>query len=358
MRLEAKELTGMISQLRPLILINWKEEGKWTFPHYLRSRVNQTKILQPLSLKNTVNSRFTYISNYLSECYVPLMALLQRKTADVIISWQMRIGVFYGLFKRLFHVLKPPIHIIQDFHIDLTQTRWLYRAKLSLMKMALPGIDFFCCTSTEEEAIYSRMFGIPRDRIVFLPQVPPPAYFEVPAYPRKDYIFAYGNSDRDFDTLIRAANDLKIKTVILSQRYQPKTPIPENVSIIRSRISEKDLLQWVASSRMVIVPLNDYRISAGQFCLLEAMSLGRPVVVTRNMATLEYAVHRQTALFYQAHDSRELAEHIQYLWEHSETAEEIGRQARQACRRLNNQRMTALSHLLERCAAITQKGEN
>jgi len=334
----------MISQLRLLILINWKEEGKWSFPHFLRSRVNQMNILQPLSLKNTVNSRFTYISNYLSECYVPLMALLQRKTADVIVSWQMRIGVFYGIFKRLFHVRKPPIHIIQDFHIDLTQTRWQYRAKISLMKLALPGIDFFCCTSTVEEAIYSRMFGIPRDRIVFLPLVPPPAYFEVPAHPRKDYVFSYGNSDRDFDTLVRAAADLNIKTVILSQRYQPKKPLPKNVSIIRNRISEKELIQWVTSSRMVILPLNDYQISAGQFSLLEAMALGRPVVVTRNMATWEYAVHRQTALFYEAHDSRELADHIQYLWDHLETAEEIGRQARQACKRLKDQRLTIFPH--------------
>lgn len=348
----------MISRLRLLILINWKEEGGWSFPHLLRGWVNQTNILQPLSLKNTVNSRFTSISNYLSECYVPLMALFQRKKTDVIVSWQMRIGVFYGIFKQLIHIRKPPIHVIQDFHIDLTQTRWQYKAKISFMKLALPGIDFFCCTSTAEEAIYCRMFGIPRDRMVFLPLVPPPAYFEVPAHPIKDYVFSYGNSDRDYDTLVRAVAEMKIRTVILSQRYQPKTTLPENVSIIRKRIPEKEMIQWVTSSRMVILPLNDYQISAGQFALLEAMTLGRPVVVTRNMATLEYAVHGQTVLFYNAHDSRELAGRIQYLWDHLETAEEIGRQARQACRRLKNQRMTVLTQVLEQCAEIIQKGEN
>lgn len=348
----------MISQLKLLILINWKEEGRWSFLRFLKSQIEHTTVLQPLSFKDTVDSRLIYLSNYLSECYVPLMALCRRNTTDVIISWQMRIGIFYGIFKRLFRARKPPLHIIQDFHIDLTQNRWPYRVQIEFMKLALPGIDFFCCTSTEESLIYSRMFGIPRDRIAFLPLIPPNVSFELPAHPQNDYIFSYGNSDRDFDTLIRAVADLNVKTVILSQRYQHSTPLPENVFLIRNRITEKELTQWVISSRMVILPLIDYRISAGQLSLLEVMSLGRPIVVTRNMATREYAVHRQTALFYEARDSMELADHIMYLWDHFETAEEIGRQARLACQKLKDQRMTVLTHLLERCASIIQKGDN
>jgi glycosyltransferase involved in cell wall biosynthesis len=348
----------VILQLKLLILVNWKESGKWSFLHSLKGAVKNVDVLQPVSFTHPVSSRLTYIINYLSEFYVPLMAVLRKKRQDVVISWQIRLGICYGVLKRIAHSQKPPVHIIQDFHIDLTQNRWLYRFQLILLKLAIPGIDYFCCTSTEEEEIYSRMFNIPRDRIVFLPQVPPTIYFELPAQPPKDYIFSYGNSDRDFDTLIRAAATLNIKTVILSQRYRPNTPLPGNVCLIRNRISEKELTQWVISSRMVIVPLNDYRISAGQLSLLEAMSLGRPIVVTRNMATREYAVHRQTALFCEARDSRELAENIQYLWDHSETAEEIGRQARQACQKLKGERMVVFTHLLERCNAIIQKGGN
>lgn len=31
--------------------------------------------------------------------------------------------------------------------------RWLIRFQIAPMKLAIPGIDYFCCTSTEEEAI-------------------------------------------------------------------------------------------------------------------------------------------------------------------------------------------------------------
>jgi glycosyltransferase involved in cell wall biosynthesis len=352
------ERIALISHLRLLILINWKEAGKWSFVRFLKTRVDQTRILQPLSLKTTVNSRFSAVSVYLSEFYVPLTALFLRKKADVVVSWQMRIGVIYGIFKRLFHGGKPPLHIIQDFHVDLTQTRWLYRARIAFMKLSLPGIDFFCCTSTEEETIYSRMFGIAKNRIVFLPLAPPSDDSLASAPLREDYIFSYGNSDRDYDTLVQAAADLNIRTVILSQRYCPRKPLPENVSHIRSRISEKEMYQWIVSSRMVIIPLKDYRISAGQLSLLQVMSVGRPVVVTHNMATREYAVHNQTALFYEAGDSRELAGCIQFLWNHEDASEEIGKQARQACSKFTGQRATVFAHLLEQCAAIIQKGEH
>jgi len=347
----------VISRLRLLILVNWKEEGEWSFLHFLKNKVQDVDILQPVSFKPTVNSRWSYVSNYLSEFYVPLLALITRKHFDVTISWQMRLGICYGILKRVVHCKKPPVHIIQDFHIDLTQTRWLYRVQIALMKLAIPGIDYFCCTSKEEEAIYSQRFGIPRNKIAFLPLMAVRSLFEEPDCPKQDYIFSYGKSDRDFETLIRAVSHLNIKTYILSQIYQSHIPLPENVTILRDLISEKKLIEWIASSRMVVFPLKDYRVAAGQLSMLEVMALARPLIITENMATKEYAVHKQTALFFKAGNDKELTDHIQYLWNHRESAEQIGQQARQAALKLNDNRMTVFSNLLERCAMEIQKGE-
>jgi glycosyltransferase involved in cell wall biosynthesis len=348
----------MISRLKLVILANWKEEGNWSFLNQLKNLVQSVDILQPISFKHPVSSRLTHISNYLSEFYVPLLASMRRKRFDVVISWQMRIGICYGILKRLRHSQKPPVHIIQDFHIDLTQTRGLYQFNVALLKLAIPGIDYFFCTSTEEEAIYSRMFNIPRSRILFLPLVESSLNFEEPSHPKKDYIFSFGNSDRDFDTLIRSVTSLNIKTYILSQKYKPKVPVPENVCIISEYISCEKMVQWIASSRMVVVPLKDYRISAGQISMLEVMALARPLIITENMATKEYAVHQHSALFFKAGVDKELADHIRYLWSHRESAEQIGQQARQAALKLNDNRMTAFSNLLERCAIDIQKGEH
>ena len=348
----------VISQLKLAILVNWKEEGHWPFPAQLRQKVQSVDILQQLSFKIPFSGRLNYISKYLSEFYIPLLALIQRQRFDVIVSWQMRIGVCYGLLKRLCHFNKLPVHIIQDFHIDLTQTRGLYRLKLALLKLAIPGIDFFFCTSTEEEAIYSQMFNIPRNRIAFLPLVQAASIFEETSYPKKDYIFSFGNSDRDFDTLIQAVTPLNFNTYILSQKYKPKIPVPANVFIMREYVSDKEMIQWIASSRMVILPIKDYQVSAGQFSMLEVMALARPLIITENLCAKEYLVHQHSALFFKARSDKELADHIRYLWNHRESAEQLGQEARQAALKLGDKRMTAFINLLDICAMDLQKGKH
>lgn len=348
----------VISRLKILTLVNWKEEGQWYFLRSLRLLVAQAAVVQPVWFKRAITSRFNNISNYSSDFYVPILALIQRKHFDVAISWQMRLGICYGILKRIVHSKKPPVHIIQDFHIDLTQTRWFYRFRISLLKLAIPGIDYFCCTSTEEVAIYSQMFKIPSSRIVFLPLVESPDNFEEPSRPEQDYIFSYGNSDRDYDTLVRAVSHLNIKTYILSQKYKPLVPVPANVIIIREYISDKEKIQWILSSRIVVLPLKDYRISAGQISMLEVMSLAKPLVITENMATKEYAVHMQSAMFFKPGNDKELTNHIQHLWNHREFTNDIGKKARQANLKLIDSQMKIVSDLLERCTMDLKKEEH
>ena len=68
------------------------------------------------------------------------------------------------------------------------------------------------------------------------------------------------------------------------------------------------------------------------------------------MATKEYAIHKQTALFFEAGNDKELSDHIQYLWNHREVAKDIGQQALQAILKLHDKRIKIFSDLLERCS--------
>jgi glycosyltransferase involved in cell wall biosynthesis len=132
--------------------------------------------------------------------------------------------------------------------------------------------------------------------------------------------------------------------------------LPDNVSIIRDWISESALIQKIASCRIAVLPLKDYRIAAGQISMLQVMALGRPLIITENMATKEYATTQQTALFFEAGNGNQLAEHIQYLWNHREIAEEIGQQARKFALELNNNRMSIFRNVMEYYAMAIQKG--
>jgi glycosyltransferase involved in cell wall biosynthesis len=331
------------------LIINWKETGKWSFFRFLKERYPHVEVLQPFLRPSFMPFRLSSISILLSEFYLPIFALFRRRHSDVMVSWQMRIGVCYGILSRMIPQNKKPVHIIQDFHIDLTGTRKYYRFRMFLLQMAIPGIDYFCCTSTEEEMIYSRMFQIPRDRILFLPLAQALPKPKASVNRSKDYIFSFGNSDRDFDTLIRAVSVMNRPLVILSQKFQPTYHLPEHVQLLKRFIPESELTQWIAGSRVVVIPLFDYRIAAGQVSMLQAMSLGRPVVVSRNMATIEYAVHRITACFYEAGNDSDLREQIAWLWENPNHAEEMGKRAVAANHAIQDLRHRRFHQLLQHC---------
>lgn len=321
-----------------LFLVNWGNGGDWPFREAVASHVAKADILpattfhrQPLSVLNRHSIEG-------SEFYLPLRALAFRRRYDIIVSWSLRLGIVYGLLNR-FAGRGGALHVVQDFHINPLRQDPAYRRRLLWTRASQPGIDHYFCTSTEEEALYARIFGIPIERLRFLPQSPPSNYLSYPRQSPGDYIFAYGNSDRDFDTLVTACRGLDVPVRILSQRYIPTKPLPGNVELIRERRPETELMQLAAQARLVVIPLQDYRIAAGQLSMLEVMALARPVVVTENVATKEYAVHGETACFYQAGSPANLKERIQWLLANTDLADAMGYRARESVSLLHGRRV-------------------
>jgi len=331
---------------RLLMLVRWQEAGNWDLYRALIHQVEKLDILQPFAFNRPFWDR---ISRILSEFYLPLIALIQKKPYDVVVSWSMRLGICYGVLNRLFGRPSSPKHIVYDFHITLTRTDPLYRFRLKLLEIALPGIDFFFTTSEMEKDIYYKEFGIKPEQMAFWPITPAGYLLEREAYPRGDYIFSYGNSDRDYDMLLNAVQDIPFQTWILSKSYRPSRTLPPHVRLIREK-PWSELQSLIGSSRLVVIPLQSFRIAAGQLTMIETMALGRPLIVTSNMATIEYATDRETALFFNAGDVGKLKEHIQFLLSHSEIAEEMGNQAKKSVRKNAERRlkvfMGALDYLL------------
>ena len=306
-----------ISRLRVLFLVNWIEEGKWPLYRAVANRTSVAHYLSAFPMKGSLRKP----SILLSEFYVPFLALFKKDKYDVVSSWKMRMAIVYGILNRLFGSPSSPRHIMHDFHINLIRKDFFYHLRLMLLRFALPGIDFFLCTSTREEEIYSRMFGISRERIRFHPMAVSSEFICNYQFEPKDYIFSYGNSDRDYDTLIKAVADSDIKLVILSQSYRPQSPLPPNVTLITERRSDMDLIALIVSARLIVLPIKDMMISAAQTAMLEALALGRPLVASANLATVEYADHLKTAVFCKPGDAAALGESIRFLLDNPAFAE-------------------------------------
>jgi len=334
--------------MKVLLLINWREKGEWFHYRELKQKLEELDILQPIDCGRSRGRLFDF-SVLLSELYVPFLALRRSRRYDVVVSWSMRMGILFGVLKRMFVTSISPRHMIHDFHINLVRKDWKYRLRMLLLKASLPGIDFFLCTSSREEAIYARMFGIPRSRLWFYPMTPPRSWLSSFELPTQDYIFAYGNSDRDYDSLVDAVDGLSTRLLILSQTYSPRKPLPPNVILITRKHFGMDLIRLIVAARIVVLPIKSSLVSAAQTAMLETMGLGRPLVVSINMATLEYARHLDTALFYDAGDREALRNCIELLLENPVYAEELGKRAREAARLLPDRHVSVFLQALKQC---------
>ncbi len=321
-------MTRDLSGFKLCIIVSWREEGRWRFLRRLREAGISVTVLQPFFNGPNAPARLRKLSLRLARFYLPLVALFCCPGVDLWGSWDTPMGVSVGVLKRLLgRILPLPHHLVRDFHVDPV---WEESGGLKhrILEWAAPGMDFVLTTSRKEEELYSRRYGFPRDSIRFFPDTPPTELLDLPEYPRCDYIFAYGNSDRDFDTLVAAAKGLPCPVTILSQRYIPGLPLPENVTLMRDFITQQRLIELIAGARICVLPLKDYRVAAGQNVTLEIMTIGRPLVVSKNIATEEYATHGESALYFEQHDPEDLRANVLRLLENPEQAEAMARQGR------------------------------
>jgi glycosyltransferase involved in cell wall biosynthesis len=313
---------------RLTLLVSWKEEGRWFFLEGLRQRGFNVTALCPLF--SSAPRPLAKLSVWCSRFYLPLWTLFLPDRQDAVVSWNLPCATTLGLMTRLlrpFTNLSP--HLARDFHIDATRVgQPLYARKLQILAEAMPGIDLAFTTSRTEEARYAKLFHCPKEKFRFLPDAPPRELFDVPPVPLADYVFAYGNSDRDFDTLLTAVAQLNVSVLLLSQNYAPAVPIPRNVTIIRDYVSRQELIRLIGAARCCVVPLRDYQVAAGQNSMFEAMALAKPLVIAHNVAIDEYVTSGRNALTYQPRDAPDLAAKILCILQDAEAAEAMGREAR------------------------------
>jgi glycosyltransferase involved in cell wall biosynthesis len=321
--------SARLRQLKVLVLANWRRDVKWDLSTSLAQSVQRFDSIHPVRLASSskLASYINRLSVLFSEFYLPALAMCKRHQYGVIVSWTSRMGVTYGLLNRLLPFRHRARHVTVDFHIDLRRKTFTYSCRLALLRLALRGMDVRFCTSTIEEGVYAKKFSISKDRFRFLPMSYPP-YFNFPSIAKKNYIFSYGRSGRDFSTLINAAKGLDYPVKILSRTFQFEGELPPNVTIMRTYTPETELIDLIRAATVVVIPLLHFDFSVGQIALTEVMSLGCPLVLTRNMATLEYAIDGESAAFVEAGDSDGLRSKLNFLIDNPAMAEQLALGAR------------------------------
>ena len=124
-------------------------------------------------------------------------------------------------------------------------------------------------------------------------------------------IFAGGNSLRDYGPLVAVAEQLD-EEVVLATKLLEGEALPTNVTA--GPVPEERFFELLRNARAVVVPLatRDDR-TAGQQTYLNAMALGKPVVVTDSPGVREYVEDGKTGLVVPPNDAEALAKALRWV---------------------------------------------
>jgi glycosyltransferase involved in cell wall biosynthesis len=183
------------------------------------------------------------------------------------------------------------------------------------------------------------------------------------------HIASAGQEFRDYLTLMRAVDGLSLNVEIAAgSHWSTRTKnfaasdIPANVSVRRRPYAE--LRAMYAGARFVVVPLQDVDFQAGIITILEAMAMGKAVVVSRTQGQTgtvtgplmqdgglhdigEHAWNEATGLYVPPGDAASLRAAIAYLDERPDVAARMG-----AAGRAHVEAALSLEHFVERISQL------
>lgn len=196
-----------------------------------------------------------------------------------------------------------------------------------MARIFLRYVNRFVVHSRGEIDTLNRWFGIPRDKITFVPLQRAPIVLTASEESADPFIVAMGSANRDYATLIRAVDGLPLRLVLIaSPRSLAGLDIPGNVEVING-LTAQECRILAQRARINIVPLADVATASGQVTIVEALRMGRPLVATRGVGSVDYIDDGQNAVLVEAGDVAGLRQAITRLWTDPVLREALSRNA-------------------------------
>lgn len=219
-------------------------------------------------------------------------ALFRARHADYLFTFECDLTSFAVALLQTLTFTRRPRHVILQFIMREKTDRLSSRLKYAFMRFCFHSVHRVVCSSQSEAAYYRRVFGWDEGKTAFVPFHADPSLIREAPNDGEDYVIAAGRSFRDYPTFLKAVAGLPTRVIVVaSPSAMGGHPVPENVEL-RFDIPLAELNELLEKARVVALPLEERQISTGQTVLLQAMSLGKPVVATRTAGTEDYVRDR------------------------------------------------------------------
>ncbi len=201
--------------------------------------------------------------------------------------------------------------------------------KISYMKIYGRAVDSYIVWAHREIDAYSREFGLPREKLHFIPYHNTMHGFDDVPHDG-GYIFSGGNYDRDYRTLLEAVAGIEVLVRIGCTRKEQFNGlrIPPNVDI--RGYSHSEYIKVMAGCKINIVSMEGGLLhSGGQQTFINSMTMGKPTIVTDPDGGRDYIEDGVDGFLVPPADPGAMREKIIFLLQHPEIAREIGLNAKE-----------------------------
>ena len=285
-----------------------------------------------------------------------LRLLSASRRYDVVITGFERAAWLFALLRRFLFISGPP-HIFLDAHPVLAGSRFVRAIRRFVFRQVFLSAERVVVFSVKQRRLWADLFDISDDKFSVIPYWATASVERVAESTLGDYIFAGGDEERDYKTLIRAMEGLPYKLVIaaLRRNHFESITIPPNVEIVT--VAHAEFVRLLSGAGAVVVPLKKDTIRyAGQQTYLNAMLFGKPVIVADAGAD-EYIKHLETGFICPPGDKHTLQCFIVRIMLNKSRASEIGKRAQEAAKKFTAEKyFGGIFALARRCASIHTLG--
>jgi glycosyltransferase involved in cell wall biosynthesis len=303
---------------------------------WFASRANENRLV---GLFYWLAKRFGLWSEFLA-----LSAFRALNACDLVYATGEDVGLPTALLFRVFGRKKPGIVMrIESPQYGKTRTKRFIYAQV--YRFAAERIDEILCRTQAHADWIRREYKLRRTRLTFLPESTDTGYFSPERegdrispveFPKQPYIVSGGLEMRDFDTLIKAVQNLPVSVLICAGSpwakvgHQISSALPANV-IVRS-FKREEMREVYRGAAFVVLPIKPTLRACGMNVILEAWSMGRGVIASQTEGLKSYIQHEHTGLFVPPGDVEALRSAICYLLEDPEAAQRLGNCGQQIVR--------------------------
>jgi glycosyltransferase involved in cell wall biosynthesis len=262
-----------------------------------------------------------------------LKILVLKKKYDAILT-TTGTGLFLALSRFLLRWKRPYLcEILWQVDVSGKQFRPILD---KLLKITLrSNVDRIICVVSSQKKSFSQTLLIPESRVLYIPYGVDTDFFKPQKAPLKgNALLCVGDACRDELTLIKAIKNLPVKLVRVSDEPKisevyKKMAIGSQVCVLTG-ISDTELKKLYIESQLVIVPiLLSANEPAGLTCLLEAMAMGKTVIVTKGLNSEDYVVADKTGVIVEPENPVALRNAILQLLGNDSKSNRIGNCAHQ-----------------------------